>query len=71
MGDVEKIAAFMTGDDYFISNSGTLNIITLEGTHVADKGDWIVKGIKGEFYPVKPDIFDATYEVVTDGTEEE
>jgi hypothetical protein len=43
----------------------------LEGTHVADKGDWIVKGIKGEFYPVKPDIFDATYEVVTDGTEEE
>lgn len=30
--------------------------------HIASPGDWIVKGIKGEYYPVKPDIFDATYE---------
>lgn len=29
----------------------------------ADMGDWIIKGIKGEFYPCKPDIFEATYEV--------
>ncbi|MFH9426021.1 hypothetical protein [Streptomyces sp. NPDC017529] len=35
---------------------------TLEGTMYAADGDWIVKGIKGEFYPVKPDIFEATYE---------
>lgn len=36
-------------------------IETLEGTMIASPGDWIVKGIKGEKYPVKPDIFTATY----------
>ena len=41
-----------------------LYIETLEGTMRADLGDWIIKGIKGEFYPCKPDIFDATYEPV-------
>lgn len=40
---------------------------TLEGEMRADKGDWIIKGIKGEFYPCKPDIFDATYEPVEAG----
>lgn len=35
---------------------------TLEGGHEVSKGDWIIKGIKGEFYPCKPDIFAATYE---------
>ena len=71
MGDVEKIRAFMSGDDYYFSASGTLNIITLEDRHIADKGDWIVRGIKGAFYAVKPDIFDATYEEVADGAEKE
>ena len=33
----------------------------------ADRGDWIIKGVKGEYYPCKPDIFEATYEVVKDG----
>lgn len=37
---------------------------TLEGDHEAAFGDWIIKGIKGEFYPCKPDIFEATYEMV-------
>lgn len=37
-------------------------IKTLEGTMKAQKGDWIIKGIKGEYYPCKPDIFEATYE---------
>ena len=41
-----------------------LEIETLEGTMRADPGDWIVTGIKGEQYPVKPDIFEATYEPV-------
>jgi len=41
-----------------------LIIPTLEGNHRADVGDWIIKGIKGEFYPCKPDIFAATYEAV-------
>ena len=37
-------------------------IFTLEGTMRADFGDWIIKGVAGEFYPCKPDIFEATYE---------
>jgi hypothetical protein len=37
-------------------------IETLEGNMLASKGDYIIKGIKGEFYPCKPDIFEATYE---------
>jgi hypothetical protein len=35
---------------------------TLEGGHIVSPGDWIIKGVKGEFYPCKPDIFAATYE---------
>lgn len=45
--------------------SNTAQIPTLEGVHTASKGDWIIKGIKGEFYPCKPDIFAATYEPAT------
>lgn len=41
---------------------GFLVIPTLEGDHRADIGDWIIRGVRGEFYPCKPDIFDATYE---------
>jgi hypothetical protein len=37
---------------------------TLEGGHVANPGDWIIKGVKGEYYPCKPDIFAETYEEV-------
>ena len=40
-----------------------LNIPTLEGDHYACKDDWIIKGVKGEFYPCKPDIFEMTYEL--------
>jgi hypothetical protein len=39
-------------------------IKTLEGTMRADMGDWIIRGVKGELYPCKPDIFAATYEPV-------
>ena len=39
-----------------------LTIRTLEGVMRADAGDWIIRGVKGEFYPCKPDIFAATYE---------
>lgn len=38
-------------------------IPTLEGEMIASVGDWIIKGVKGEFYPCKPDIFEATYEM--------
>jgi hypothetical protein len=37
-------------------------IYTLEGEMRASVGDWIIRGVQGEFYPCKPDIFDATYE---------
>ena len=40
---------------------GALIIKTLEGEHIATIGDYIIKGVKGEFYPCKPDIFKMTY----------
>lgn len=42
---------------------GVMQIKTLEGTLLPIENDWIIKGIKGEFYPCKPDIFAATYEL--------
>ena len=49
-------------------NGTVTNLIinTLEGDHYASVGDYIVKGIKGEFYPVKPDIMKLTYDEVTE-----
>lgn len=41
-------------------------IDTKEGGHIVCPGDWIITGVKGERYPCKPDIFEATYEAVTD-----
>ena len=43
---------------------GGLKIPTLEGIMIANTGDYIIKGVKGEFYPCKPDIFEMTYELV-------
>jgi len=48
----------------WIDNTYYLRVKTLEGNMRASPGDWIVKGVQGEFYPVKPDIFDETYEPV-------
>ncbi len=42
-----------------------LTIPTLEGGMTAKHGDWIIRGVKGEIYPCKPDIFDATYDPVS------
>ena len=44
-----------------LTPDGEAKVRTLEGSMTARKGDYIVKGIKGELYPVKPDIFEATY----------
>ena len=41
-----------------------IKIKTLEGIHHASKGDYIIKGVNGEFYPCKPDIFEKTYDEV-------
>ena len=46
------------------SNAAYLTIDTLEGRMLAGSGDWIICGVKGEFYPCKPDIFAATYDEV-------
>jgi hypothetical protein len=45
--------------------TGGMLIRTLEGEMRADVDDWIIKGVKGELYPCKPDIFAATYDPVT------
>jgi hypothetical protein len=58
----DNVADFM---DANIAVSGDAILIgTLEGEMMATPGDWIIKGIKGEFYPCKPEIFAATYESV-------
>lgn len=51
------------GDAINRFDSDFISIDTLEGSMVASPGDWIIKGIKGEFYPCKPDIFEATYDL--------
>lgn len=59
------VEAIKEGEVWF-KNIGTpdaqLCIETLEGTMSASVGDYIIKGVKGELYPCKPDIFEATYE---------
>lgn len=47
-------------------DDGHFKITTLEGVMKANLGDYIIKGVKGEFYPCKPDIFEETYEEVND-----
>lgn len=47
-----------------VSSADPLKVHTREGSLHADVGDWIIKGVQGEFYPCKPDIFAATYEPV-------
>ncbi len=48
--------------DFFKSDQGTLCIITLEGPLTVSPGDYIIRGVKGEYYPCKPDVFEQTYE---------
>ena len=45
---------------------GQFKITTLEGVHVASVNDYIIRGVKGEFYPCKQDIFEMTYEKAED-----
>lgn len=44
--------------------NGKLVVKTLEGTMIVSPGDFVIRGIKGEYYPCKPDVFEATYEPV-------
>lgn len=65
---IEEIFNFMENEtmrvDYSVYSRPAVLIETLEGTMRADVGDYIIKGINGEFYPCKPDIFKKTYEEV-------
>lgn len=64
-GDTAEIDESMKDPVTNIPLAG-LFIHTLEGDHYAAIGDMIIKGVHGEFYPCKPDIFEKTYEEVTD-----
>jgi hypothetical protein len=52
------------GPNWTFHADGGLEIVTLEGVMRANPGDWIIRGVKGEFYPCKPDIFNKTYDPV-------
>jgi len=71
-GDLEPVAAWVRSEGgHAVAGQedpgpAYMLISTLEGVHRADIGDFIIRGVAGEFYPCKPDIFEATYEVATD-----
>lgn len=60
--NLDEIESF--AKSIFEYNNEKLTIRTLEGNVCASLGDYIIKGVNGEFYPCKPDIFEKTYEVV-------
>lgn len=65
-GDAHAANMFL-GEAYGINwkyadDNAAILIPTLEGEMRGEVGDWIIKGVKGEFYPCKPDVFAATYE---------
>lgn len=69
--DIANMDYLLSFDEWVEANQGdrkcrykgsSMIIPTLEGEMTADPGDWIIKGVKGELYPCKTDIFEATYE---------
>ncbi|GER73429.1 hypothetical protein [Weizmannia acidilactici] len=58
----KEIDEFITTYHETYPKDGVIMIDTLEGTHIANVGDYIIKGVQGEFYPCKPDIFEQSYE---------
>ena len=68
----DEIKSFTNYAAYTLTIEGRINgiatciIPTLEGHHIATEGDWIIKGVAGEFYPIKADIFRKTYDKVID-----
>jgi hypothetical protein len=66
---IEATQWFKDGDHPEVrpgKHTGVPMIETLEGVHLVTPGDWIITGVKGEHYPCKPDIFEATYEEVAE-----
>lgn len=65
--NVDEVFRIADGSSLHFGHSpgkAQFDIGTLEGMMRANVGDWIIKGVKGELYPCKPDIFAATYELV-------
>lgn len=59
-------AIYMDEKIRFFGTADKLDIDTLEGTMQASKGDYIIKGVNGELYSCKPDVFNKTYDIVSD-----
>jgi hypothetical protein len=73
--NLEECKAFL-GDSYLLHSAerrpdgrSEIGIKTLEGQHIASRDDYLIRGVKGEHYPCKPDIFAMTYEPVEAGKE--
>ena len=69
--DIEELREWCGGNilkgyPFSVRENRSILIETLEGNMKAELGDYIIKGVQGEFYPCKPDIFEATYEPVED-----
>ncbi len=60
----EWLQNFLNNSNLCEIHDNHITIKTLEGWMIASKGDYIIRGIKGEFYPCKPDIFESSYEKV-------
>jgi hypothetical protein len=58
--------AYWDGELPISAENGVLIVKTLEGQHVASFGDYIIRGVAGEYYPCKPKIFQDTYEIVNE-----
>lgn len=63
VGDIMNLA-YSTFRPLEFEHNGSVKINTLEGVMKANVGDYIIKGVKGEIYPCKPDIFEQTYEQI-------
>ena len=60
--NLDELRTFVPEEFRYNKIHSPLAVMTLEGPLTVSTGDWIIKGVKGEFYPCKPDIFEATYE---------
>lgn len=60
----EEVIAFVGENNLRDGSTKEPKIVTLEGVMLISDGDYVIKGVAGEFYPCKPDIFEATYEKV-------
>ncbi len=59
----EEVREFCDNDSLFMKNNQVI-IKTLEGDMIASPGDYIIKGLRGEYYPCKPDVFEKKYELI-------